>query len=189
MDNKFCIPVEKPETCGDCPACDTSDQWCGAMGHMIDVYTPPPADCPIIELPGVEGLRDRIKYLEDGKDFIAKAVWLWLCAPSEQREILFKNLYEYIENGKMPPEQDAIWYSQKEYTELTDKIARLERLNNILRNVITDNDTPPLDRALAAIEACYQNHPDDRLTAFLILRHTVEERINDIKDESEAGNG
>ena len=51
------------------------------------------------------------------------------------------------------------------------------------------DDTPPLDRALEAIEAVYQNHPNDKLTAFLILRYTVEERINDIKDESEASNG
>lgn len=50
------------------------------------------------------------------------------------------------------------------------------------------NDTPPLDRALEAIEAVYQNHPDDKMTAFLILRYTIEERINDIKDEREAGN-
>ena len=96
----FCIPIDKPEACEGCPACDTSDQWCSALGHMIDVYVTPPADCPIVEMPDV------------------------------------------------------------------------------------DDDTPPLDRALEAIEACYQNHPDDKLTAFLILRHTVEERINDIKDEN-----
>lgn len=179
---KYCLPVEKPEDCTFCPAYRNIDgiPWCKKLYKVVWRYAPPPADCPIIPMPDVEALKDRIKYLEDGKDFIAKAVYLWLRAPSEQREIMFKNLYEYIENGKMPPEQDAIWYSQKEYTALTNKI---------LRNVITDNDTPPLDRALEAIEACYQHHPDDKMIAFLILRHTVEEKINDIKDESEASNG
>jgi len=108
--DKFCIPIEKPETCEDCPHYAESATLfgyilkCSITGNLVIGDAHPPADCPIVPMPDVD-------------------------------------------------------------------------------------DTPPLDRALEAIEAVYQNHPNDKLTAFLILRYTVEERINDIKDESEASNG
>ena len=71
-----------------------------------------------------------VKELESGRKSIQLAVALWLRAPDEQRAIVAKQLYENITDGKVPPEQDAIWYSKKEYERSEAKARWLAEQND-----------------------------------------------------------
>jgi hypothetical protein len=73
---KYYLPVEKPEDCTFCPAYRNIDgiPWCKKLYKVVWGYAPPPANCPIIPMPDVEALTDKIARLERLNAILKKAI-------------------------------------------------------------------------------------------------------------------
>ncbi len=77
-------------------------------------------------------LLDEVAALKEMQMEAGAAICMWLLAPSEQREILARQILEVIYSGKEPPEQDAIWYSKAEYDALKEELNNMTASYNVV---------------------------------------------------------